>query len=51
MILTLQELGVDDRDIHLFDTFEGMTEPTEHDVSAFDPAGCEDAWEQRRQPG
>jgi O-methyltransferase len=32
MILTLQELGVDDRDIHLFDTFEGMTEPTELDV-------------------
>ena len=27
MILTLQELGVDDRDIHLFDTFEGMTAP------------------------
>ena len=33
MILTLQELGVSDRDIHLYDTFEGMTEPTEHDVS------------------
>jgi hypothetical protein len=37
MILTLQELGVDDRDIHLYDTFEGMTEPTEHDTSALDP--------------
>jgi O-methyltransferase len=35
MILTLQELGVDDREIHLYDTFEGMTEPTEHDVSRF----------------
>ena len=28
MILTLQELGRDDRDIHLYDTFEGMTAPT-----------------------
>jgi hypothetical protein len=37
MILTLQELGVDHRDIHLFDTFEGMTAPTEHDVSPIDP--------------
>jgi hypothetical protein len=33
MILTLQALGVTDRDIHLYDTFEGMTEPTEHDTS------------------
>jgi O-methyltransferase len=37
MVLTLQELGVDDRDIHLYDTFEGMTEPTEHDVSPLEP--------------
>jgi len=41
MILVLQELGVDDRDIHLFDTFEGMTRPTEHDVSPFDPPALE----------
>ena len=34
MILALQELGVRDRDIYLYDTFEGMTEPTEHDVAA-----------------
>jgi len=33
MVHTLQELGVSDRDVHLFDTFEGMTAPTEHDVS------------------
>src|SRR5690606_10532943 len=32
MILTLQDLGVDDRDIHLYDTFEGMTAPTEVDT-------------------
>ncbi|HEY8866781.1 MAG TPA: TylF/MycF/NovP-related O-methyltransferase [Solirubrobacteraceae bacterium] len=37
MILTLQDLGVADRDIHLYDTFEGMTAPTEHDVSEIDP--------------
>src|SRR5205823_746303 len=41
MILTLQELGVDDRDIHLYDTFEGMTAPTEHDVSPLDPPALE----------
>jgi O-methyltransferase len=28
--------GVDDRDIHLFDTFEGMTEPTDKDVQIKD---------------
>jgi O-methyltransferase len=33
MLLTLQELGDTGRDVHLYDTFEGMTEPTEHDVS------------------
>ena len=35
MVLTLQELGVEDRDIHLYDTFEGMTAPTDADTSAF----------------
>lgn len=33
MIATLQDLGAHPRDIWLYDTFEGMTEPTEHDVS------------------
>lgn len=42
MLLTLQELGIDDRDVYLFDTFEGMTEPTEHDVSAHDPPALAD---------
>ena len=31
MILTLIELGVTDREIYLYDTFSGMSEPTEHD--------------------
>ena len=34
MILTLQDLGAE-RDIWLYDTFEGMTEPTDEDVSEF----------------
>ena len=29
----LVRLGVDDRELYLCDTFEGMVEPTEHDVS------------------
>jgi hypothetical protein len=37
MILTLQDLKVADRHIYLYDTFEGMTEPTVHDVSLLDP--------------
>ena len=35
MIRVLQELGVNDRDVYLYDTFEGMTEPTEVDTSRF----------------
>jgi len=50
MVLTLQELGVDDRDIHLYDTFEGMTRPTEHDTSPVDaPALTE--WDAAREQG
>jgi hypothetical protein len=37
MVLTLQDLGRTDRDIYLYDTFEGMTAPSEHDVSSLDP--------------
>lgn len=36
MLLTLLELDAVDRDVFLFDTFEGMTQPTEHDVSLTD---------------
>jgi O-methyltransferase len=32
MIYTLKELGVADRSIYLYDTFEGMTEPTSNDI-------------------
>ena len=40
MILTLQELGAE-RDIYLFDTFEGMTAPTEEDTSEYHPPAVE----------
>jgi O-methyltransferase len=43
MLLALQELGVDDRDVFLYDTFEGMTAPTEHDTSKFHRPAVE-AW-------
>jgi O-methyltransferase len=45
MIETLKALGDDGRDIHLYDTFEGMTEPTEHDTSAFAPPAMT-TWDQ-----
>jgi hypothetical protein len=32
MLLTLQELNAMNKTIHLYDTFDGMTEPTEYDV-------------------
>jgi O-methyltransferase len=50
MILTLQDLGAEPRDIHLYDTFEGMTEPTEADVSAADGSAL-DAWHNARANG
>lgn len=48
MILTLQDLGVEDRDVYLYDTFEGMTQPTEADVSADDPPALE-TWQRAQQ--
>lgn len=41
MIATLQSLGAPPRDIWLYDTFEGMTEPTEADVSELEPPPLE----------
>jgi hypothetical protein len=48
MILTLQALGIDERDIYLYDTFEGMTAPAPEDVSDLQGA-ARDVWEQARQ--
>jgi hypothetical protein len=50
MLLTLQELGATGRDVYLFDTFEGMTEPGEHDVSPLDPPARE-TWETNTATG
>jgi O-methyltransferase len=36
MLLKLLDLGVRDREVYLYDTFEGMTAPTEADTSAFE---------------
>ncbi len=47
MVLTLQQLGSDEREIYLYDTFEGMTEPTERDTSPFDPPALE-TWRRAR---
>ena len=48
MLLTLQELDAAPRDVHLYDTFEGMTEPTELDTSAHDPPALE-TWKAARR--
>jgi O-methyltransferase len=50
MVLTLQELGRSDRDLYLYDTFEGMTEPTERDVSSIDRPALE-IWQEARARG
>jgi O-methyltransferase len=50
MIMTLQELGVSDRDIYLYDTFEGMTPPTEADTSPIDPPALE-TWKEAEEGG
>jgi len=41
MLLTLQRLGRTDRDIWLYDTFEGMTEPQARDTSRFSAPAAE----------
>lgn len=41
MLLTLLDAGAEPRDVHLYDTFEGMTEPTEHDVAVVEGSAVE----------
>jgi hypothetical protein len=50
MIKTLQHYGVSDRDVFLYDTFEGMTAPTEKDRSRFDEPALE-TWKRERAAG
>ena len=48
--LTLERLGVRDRDLYLFDTFTGMTEPTAEDEdSAYDGFSLARMWRRRRR--
>ena len=50
MLLTLQRLGATDRDVYLYDTFEGMPEPTEADTSPYDEPAL-DHWKRARANG
>jgi O-methyltransferase len=50
MILALRDLGATDRDIYLYDTFEGMTAPSELDISPIDPPALE-TWERAQRAG
>jgi O-methyltransferase len=50
MVLTLQRLDVDDRDVYLYDTFEGMTQPTTADTSRFDGSAVA-AWQRAQKVG
>jgi O-methyltransferase len=50
MIRVLQRLGQTDRDIYLYDTFEGMTIPGDADTSVFDGAAL-DAWKDAQAEG
>jgi O-methyltransferase len=50
MIAALQRHGVADRDLYLYDTFSGMTRPTEHDRTEYGPAAV-DTWETDTRAG
>ncbi len=50
MILRLQQLGVNDREFFLYDTFKGMTAPTDHDTSAFSESAV-DTWSRAANTG
>ncbi|MDE0805161.1 MAG: class I SAM-dependent methyltransferase [Acidimicrobiales bacterium] len=50
IIRKLQANGVDDRDVYLYDTFEGMTEPGEADTSRFGESALA-LWNRARSEG
>lgn len=50
VLRTLMSLGVTNRDIYLYDTFEGMTMPTKYDVSAFHGSALT-AWQEAQRQG
>ena len=45
--LTFLSMGMDDRELYLYDTFEGMTAPTEHDRIAWNDSPVTERWEER----
>lgn len=47
MALTLKRMGITDRGLHLFDTFEGMPEPEDREVTLFGSPGRQ-PWEENR---
>lgn len=49
--LTLRSLGVTDRRLHLFDTYEGMTAPTAEDIRARDGASALEQYKGRVADG
>ena len=50
MVLTLQDEGATDRGIWLYDTFEGMTAPTEADTSQYAPP-AQETWREAQDAG
>jgi O-methyltransferase len=50
MLLKLKALGVTDRDVYLYDTFEGMTLPTDADTSPFEESALS-AWSKAQAGG
>ncbi|MDQ5976292.1 MAG: O-methyltransferase [Patescibacteria group bacterium] len=47
--LTLLQLGITDRDIYLYDTYEGMSEPTEKDVHFTGTSAKSKWWKSKKQ--
>lgn len=45
--LTFMEMGLTDRELYLYDTFEGMTRPTQHDRVAWNDSPVTERWEER----
>lgn len=50
MLLKLQSLGAAERDVYLFDTFEGMTAPTAEDTSSYHPP-AQQIWDEAKTQG
>lgn len=51
MAHALKELHVDDRDIYLYDTFAGMSEPTNHDRRIQDRSDSRRTWKSHQKRG